>query len=243
MQLAQVTQGQHPAGVEVSALNYMLQGHATIPRDFGIFLPITWRMHPRVNQFISDAVYEGRLTSHPHNEQQRIAPCAEPVHCENGIVVLPVQHEDNAQWSAEEIDQISLVLESLHSRNVTDRENAERPLDRVGDLLFVAPYNRQVRALQEKLGESAKVGSVDKFQGQEAPVVVISMCASSLDDAPRGAQFILSPNRLNVAISRAQTLAIVVASPKLIVSRCSSVEEMKLVNLFCRLVDYAEGER
>jgi predicted RecB family nuclease len=242
MQLAQVTQGQHPAGVEVSALSYLLQDHATIPPELGIFLPLTWRMHPRVNRFISDAIYEGRLQAQEHNQRQRIAPCADPIHCENGIVVLPVVHEDNAQWSPQEIEQVRRVLDSLHSRQVTDRDNAERPLDRVTDLLFVAPYNRQVRALQESLGDGAKVGSVDRFQGQEAPVVVVSMCASSLDDAPRGAQFILSPNRLNVAISRAQTLAIVVASPRLIVSRCSSVEEMKLVNLFCRLVAYAGDE-
>ncbi|HWA14926.1 MAG TPA: AAA domain-containing protein, partial [Gemmatimonadales bacterium] len=241
MQLAQVTQGKHPPGVEVSALTYLLQGHATIPPELGVFLPRTWRMHPRVNQFISNAVYEGRLHSHPHTSRQKIAPCAEPIHCENGIVVLPVPHSDNAQDSEEEVRQIEAVIASLRGRRVTDRENVERDLDVLGDLLFVAPYNRQVRALQARLGAGAKVGSVDKFQGQEAPAVVISMCASSLDDAPRGARFILNPNRLNVAISRAKTLAIVVASPRLIVSRCSSVEEMKLVNLFCRLVDYADG--
>jgi uncharacterized protein len=243
MQLPQVTQGSHPPGVDSSALMYLLQGHATIPPDRGIFLPTTWRMHPRVNQFISDAIYEGRLHSHPHTARQRITPCADPIHCESGIVVLPVPHADNAQGSSEEVERVAEVIASLRGRQVTDREAKTRELDHVGDLLLVAPYNRQVRALQERLGQAARVGSVDKFQGQEAPVVLISMCASSLEDAPRGARFILNPNRLNVAISRAQTLAIVVASPRLIVSRCSSVEEMKLVNLFCRLVEYADGER
>jgi uncharacterized protein len=242
MQLAQVTQGVHPAGVEASALTYLLQGHATIPRDLGIFLPITWRMHPRINRFISDAVYEGRLHSHPDTARQRIVPCADPIPCEHGIVMLPVSHEcDNDQWSREEIGRVAHLFASLDRRMVTGRDYAERPLDRLGDLLFVAPYNRQVRALQEQLGAGAKVGSVDKFQGQEAPVVVISMCASSLEYASRGAQFILNPNRLNVALSRAQTLAVVVVSDRLIGSRCSSVAEMKLMNLFCRLVEYAEG--
>jgi uncharacterized protein len=242
MQLAQVTQGKHPPGVEASALTYLLQGHATIPPELGIFLPITWRMHPRINQFISDAVYEGRLKSHPNTARQRLHPSVEPIHRESGIVVLPVHHQDNAQASDEEADQVVAVVQSLAGCVVTTRENVERALDNVGDLLFVAPYNKQVRALQARLGPACKVGSVDRFQGQEAPVVVLSMCASSLEDAPRGAEFILNPNRLNVAISRAQTLAIVVASPGLFVSRCSSVEEMRLVNLFCRLVAYAGHE-
>ncbi len=241
MQLAQVTKGVHPPGVEASALTYLLHGHATIPANLGIFLPITWRMHPRVNQFISDAVYEGRLASHPHTARQRIAPGAAPIRGESGIVVLPVIHQDdNAQASEEEVDQIAELITALAGRRVTNRENIERPIDAAIDLLFVAPYNRQVRALQARLGAAAKIGSVDKFQGQEAPVVIVSMCASSLDEAPRGATFLLNPNRLNVAISRAQTLAIVVASPGLLSTRGSSVEEMRLVNLFCRLVEYAD---
>ena len=109
------------------------------------------------------------------------------------------------------------------------------------DILIVAPFNMQVRALKRRLGDRARVGSVDKFQGQEAPVVIVSMCASTLDDAPRGAGFLLSPNRLNVAISRAQALAIVVGSPRLGDVRVRSVEEMRLVNGWCRLLEYAEG--
>jgi uncharacterized protein len=109
------------------------------------------------------------------------------------------------------------------------------------DILLVAPFNEQVRRLQSLLGPDARVGSVDKFQGQEAPVVIVSMCASTLAEAPRGAGFLLSPNRLNVAVSRAQALAIVVGSPVLVEVRCRSVEEMRLVNLLCHLVQYAEG--
>ena len=108
------------------------------------------------------------------------------------------------------------------------------------DILVVAPFNLQVRWLRERLEPGARIGSVDKFQGQEAPVVIVSLCASTLDEAPRGAAFLLSPNRLNVAVSRAQALAIVVGSPELLEVRCRSVEEMRLVNLLCHLVQYAE---
>ena len=107
------------------------------------------------------------------------------------------------------------------------------------DILYVAPFNAQVRRLSEALGKGSRIGSVDKFQGQEAPVVIVSLCASTLDEAPRGAGFLLSPNRLNVAISRAQALAIVVGSPELTRVRCKTIEEMKLVNLLCRIIHYA----
>ena len=110
------------------------------------------------------------------------------------------------------------------------------------DILIVAPFNLQVRCLRERLGPGIRVGSVDKFQGQEAPVVIVSLCSSTLEEAPRGAAFLLSPNRLNVAVSRAQALAIVVGCPELLDVRCRSVEEMKLVNLLCHLVQYAEEQ-
>nr|MBP9898843.1 hypothetical protein [Gemmatimonadales bacterium] len=117
--------------------------------------------------------------------------------------------------------------------------NASRPMT-LDDILVVAPFNLQVRALRARLGDAARIGSVDKFQGQEAPVVIVSMCASTLDDAPRGPQFLLSPNRLNVAISRAQALAIVVGSSTLGDVRVRSVEEMQLVSRWCRIEQLAE---
>ena len=108
------------------------------------------------------------------------------------------------------------------------------------DILIVAPFNLQVRCLRDRLDPRIRIGSVDKFQGQEAPVVIVSLCSSTLEEAPRGASFLLSPNRLNVAVSRAEALAIVVGCPDLMDVRCRSVEEMKLVNLLCHLVQYAE---
>jgi superfamily I DNA and/or RNA helicase len=132
------------------------------------------------------------------------------------------------------------IVKELLQRDVVDRRGVERRMT-LDDILIVAPFNLQVRCLRERLGASARIGSVDKFQGQEAPVVIVSLCASTLDEAPRGAAFLLSPNRLNVAVSRAEALAIVVGCPELLETRCRSVEEMRLVNLLCHLVQYAEG--
>ena len=110
----------------------------------------------------------------------------------------------------------------------------------IDDILFVAPYNMQVRVLQDVLPEGARVGSVDKFQGQEAPIVIVSLCASMGEYGSRGLSFILDRNRINVAISRAQTLAIVVADPRIAESDAHTINEMQLVNLFCRLHDFAD---
>ena len=236
MQLAQPAQGCHPGESGRSCLVYALHGHATIPRDFGIFLGTSWRMHPDVCRFISGAIYDGRLTSHSHTERQAIAG-ARPgglVPRETGIVFVPVEHVGCTQWSDDEADVIGRIVDELLARTVVDRDGRPHPLT-LDDILFVAPFNMQVRTLRERYGPAARIGSVDKFQGQEAPVVIVSLCASTLEEAPRGASFLLDRNRLNVAVSRAQALAIVVASPALLAARCGSIEEMGLVNVLCRL--------
>ena len=239
MQLSQPIQGAHPGESGQSALDYLLNGQATIPDDFGVFLGTTRRLHPDICRFISEAVYEGRLTPHPLTSQRRVVlgkGCTvvdRPV----GIQFVPVQHDGNTQCSDEEVEVIRRLVDELLGCRLRDEGDKTRPL-KLDDVLFVAPYNMQVRRLQQALGKSAKVGSVDKFQGQEAPVVIVSMCASSLEDCPRGAEFLLDTNRLNVAISRAQCLALVVGNPGIMATRCGTIEQMKLVNLFCRLVDY-----
>jgi uncharacterized protein len=198
-------------------------------------------MHPDVCRFVSDAVYDGRLKSIPETERHRVIrrPGTTLVPAETGIVWVPVEHDGCTQSSDEECDAIVAIVEELLQRNVVDREGRERSMT-PDDILIVAPFNLQVRCLRGRLDPGVRIGSVDKFQGQEAPVVIVSLCASTLDEAPRGASFLLSPNRLNVAVSRAEALAIVVGSPELIDLRCRSVEEMRLVNLLCHLVLYAE---
>ena len=240
MQLGQPSQVAHPGDSGLSCLEYALQGHATVPEHLGIFLGVSRRLNPAVCRFISDAFYESRLTNLPETEQHRVFRSAGTmlVPAEAGVVFVPVEHDGCDQASNEEVETIVRIVDELLGRTVTDRHGGPRQMT-LNDILFVAPYNMQVRRLKQRLGPTARVGSVDKFQGQEAPVVMVSMCASSLDESPRGAEFLLNPNRLNVAVSRAEALAIVVASPGLLDTRCRSVREMKLVNLLCRLEQYA----
>jgi len=212
MQLGQPLQGAHPGETGLSCLEYALHGHATIPPERGVFLETSFRMHPSVCRFISEAIYEGRLQTDPPAANQRVLTAANTrVPQEAGIVFVPVDHEGCTQSSDEEVSVIE-----------------------------VAPFNMQVRRLRERLSGASRIGSVDKFQGQEAPVVIVSMCASSLEESPRGAEFLLSPNRLNVAVSRAKALAIVVGSRAIMRTRGRTIREMQLVNLLCRLYHYAE---
>jgi uncharacterized protein len=240
MQLGQPTQGAHPGESGLSCLDYLLQGHATIPPDMGVFLGETRRLHPDVCAFISGGIYEDRLRPHPCtvNRVVRLPPAGgQRIRKEAGIVFVPVEHDGNAQASDEEVAVIQEIVAELLGRTLTDEHGRPtRPLA-LTDILLVAPYNMQVRRLTQALGPTARVGSVDKFQGQEAPVVIVSMCASSGDASARGIDFLFSPNRLNVAISRAQSLAIVVGSPRLARARCGSVGQMRFVNLFCRVVE------
>ncbi|MGI0495294.1 TM0106 family RecB-like putative nuclease [Alkalinema pantanalense CENA528] len=242
MQLEQPTQGTHPGESGLSALNYFLNGCATIPPNLGIFLDTSYRMHPSICQFISDAVYEGRLRADRDTQIHQVEdwllgtdanPIIQPQH--NGIVFIPVEHEGNQQASEEEIRVIDQVIDQLLGRSfVSDRGGRQHVLQ-PEDILVVAPYNLQVRKLQDRLRDRARIGTVDKFQGQEAPVLIVSMCASRGDLIPRGLGFLLNRHRLNVAISRAQCLSLVVGSPFLAQTNCATLEEIQLVNLFCKL--------
>ncbi|MEP6589989.1 MAG: TM0106 family RecB-like putative nuclease [Gemmatimonadota bacterium] len=235
MQLSQPTQGSHPGESGRSALDYLLHGHATVPPDRGIFLGKSHRMHPAICRIVSEAYYDGRLTSAARTVGNRLLGAAEHgIGIEAGVRFVPVVHAGCTQESDDEVRVVKELVTSLLSCQVTVNNGDPRAIT-LEDILIVAPFNMQVRALKAALGAAARVGSVDKFQGQEAAVVIVSMCASSVDDAPRGPQFLLSPNRLNVAISRAQVLALVVGSPHLGDVRVRSVDEMRLLNGWCRI--------
>jgi len=238
-QLAQVTQGTHPLGAGVSVLEHLLGDAPTIPPDRGVFLDQTWRMHPDVCRFVSEAMYEGRLTSQEQCARQRVDS---PGLSGTGCRWLAVPHVGNRQTSDEEAAAIAVeVGRLLDGGVVTDRDGVSTALT-PADILVVAPFNAQVARLRRELGEDARIGTVDKFQGQEAPVVFFSMTSSSGEDVPRGMDFLFSRNRLNVAVSRAQCLAVVVCAPDLLEARCNSVEQMRLVNALCRFVEVAEGQ-
>lgn len=241
MQLGQPSQGNHPEDSGTSILDYLLHTTPTIPENMGVFLGTTYRMHSAVNQFISDAIYEGKLDSAPENDKQYILipeGYEGPLSKEAGIITIPVQHEGNTQASDEEVEQIVLLTKQLLGRTFHDKKGTSRPVT-LSDILYVAPYNHQVNKLKAALGEQAKVGSVDKFQGQEAPIVFLSMCASSANESPRGMNFLFDKNRLNVAISRAECMAIVVYSPALLDTVPNNLEQIALMNIFCKLINSA----
>lgn len=239
MQLGQPSQGSHPEDSGLSILDYLLHSTPTIPDSMGVFLGTTYRMHSAVNQFISEAVYEGKLEAAPENDEQLItipAGYQGLLNKEAGIITVPVLHEGNTQASDEEVEKIVALVDELLGRRFNSKNGAQRIID-WEDILFVAPYNYQVNKLKAALGDKARVGSVDKFQGQEAPVVILSMCASSAHESPRGLKFLLDRNRMNVAVSRAQCMAIIVYSPALLESIPATIEQITMMNMFCQLVN------
>lgn len=240
MQLGQPAQGTHPGESGLSTLDYLLHHTPTISEDRGVFLETTYRMHSAVNRFISEAIYEGKLHSHPDNDKQVIkvpASYAGAINKEAGVIFIPVEHEGNTQASDEEVEAIQHAVQDILGREFCDKGGKTRPIG-WDDILFVAPYNFQVNKIREALGPNAKVGSVDKFQGQEAPVVFFSMCASDANDSPRGMDFLFDKNRINVAISRAQSLAIIIGNSSLAESTANSTDQQNKINTFCQLVSY-----
>ncbi|HJR02876.1 MAG TPA: TM0106 family RecB-like putative nuclease [Methylomirabilota bacterium] len=231
LQLAQVSQAVHPAGAGASVLEHLLGDAPTIPEDRGVFLERSFRMHPGVSDFISEIVYAGRLHSDASAARRTTSSGT-------GIRFAPVDHDGNRSSSDEEVAEIAEKIAAMRGGTFTDASGATRSL-REDDFMVVAPYNAQVLRLRAALPAGVRIGTVDKFQGQEAPIVFFSMATSSGEDVPRSLTFLFSRNRLNVAISRAQCLAVLACSPRLLEARCQSIEEMQLVNALCRLVEYA----
>jgi len=235
-QLPQVIQGAHPEPVNLSCLDWLSKGSATLAPERGIFLPVTRRMHPDLCRYISEQVYEGRLTSHPDTGRQAaITPSFPPT----GAFWVPVPHEGNAQIATEEVTAIVAAVADLLQGTWTNGRGETRPI-MPSDIIVVAPYNAQVNALCAALPETVRVGTVDKFQGQEAPICLVSMTASSAEETQRGLEFLLSLNRINVAVSRAKALSLIFGSPRLREAKCETVEQMKLVNTLCALATLPE---
>lgn len=236
-QLRQPSHGVHPPAVDVSALDHVLGRSATLSAEGGVFLDKTFRMHPGVSTFVSEVFYDGRLESDASSRcrslEQRGAVGG------TGLRYIPVEHLGNRTVSPEEVERIADEFGRLVGLIWTDEKGHQRPLG-IDDILIVAPYNAQVRLLAERLPVGTHVGTVDKFQGQEAPVVMYSMATSTPEEVPRGLDFLYSLNRLNVAVSRAQCLVMVVASPKLFRVVCRNVHQMRLANAFARLIEVAQ---
>jgi uncharacterized protein len=236
-QLDQPRQGSHPDGVAASTLEHLLGEHLTIPPDRGIFLPLTWRLSPAICAFTSELFYESRLM--PKASLERQALRGSVLTSGSGLRYLDVEHDGRTSSSDEEVEAVASLVEQLVAPGSSwvDQHDAVRPLS-LDDILIVSPFNAQVSRLAERL-PGARVGTVDKFQGQEAPVVIYSMTTSRPEDAPRGVEFLYNPNRLNVATSRARCAAVIVANPRLFAPDCDTPHRMKLANALCRYRELA----
>jgi uncharacterized protein len=236
-QLERPLKGSHPEGAEKSALEHLLGGEKTISAEMGFLLPESWRLHPDVCKYTSAVFYEDKMSSHAITKSRVLEghPCLDGA----GLWFFPVEHEGNCNSSPEEVEAVARIVESLLKPGVKwfCGKGNSRGL-KTDDILIVAPYNAQVADLSARLRDM-RIGTVDKFQGQEAPVVIYSLTTSSPEDAPRGMEFLYSLNRLNVATSRAMTAVIVVGSPRLFEPDCRTPRQMQLANAFCQFADMA----
>jgi uncharacterized protein len=237
-QLDQPLRGSHPPGAERSALAHVLGDAATMPPARGLFLETTWRLHPDLCRYTSEVFYDDRLESEPKLELQRLV-AAPPLHGA-GPRFHARQTAGYDNESPEEAAEVAALARTLVGGGATwvDKDGDERGLT-WEDVLIVAPYNAQVGAITRLLPPGARVGTVDKFQGQEAPISIYSMTTSAPELAPRGLDFLYSRHRLNVATSRARCVAVVVASPDLLRVRARTPAHMRLVNALCRFVEMA----
>jgi uncharacterized protein len=226
-QLPQVTQGSHPEPVDESALGWLSAGHATMPAELGYFLADSWRMHPQLCRKVSVLSYDGRLESAPAASRRQLDGVPP------GVETVLVEHTGNTTSSPEEAAVVvGLAREHIGIKWTPGKDEPVRRLE-AKDILVVAAYNAQVQAVRHALDRAGlpdvRVGTVDKFQGQEAPVVLVSMACSAIAEAPRGAEFLLNRNRINVAVYLGQWLAVIVRSPVLtnfMPSRPSALEEL-----------------
>jgi uncharacterized protein len=236
-QLPQVSQGIHPAPVDGSALGHVIGGRAVLPEEFGYFLEESRRMDDAVTQPVSRLSYDGQLRSHASTRGRMLAGVAAGLH------PVPVGHADNSTFSREEADEVvALVRRHLGAAWTDEPGSGPKPLDETG-IIVVTPYNAQVELIREQLNAAGyskvQVGTVDKFQGREAVVSIVSLAASSAEDVPRGLDFLLSRNRLNVSISRAKWAAYLLYSPALLDSLPATPDGVATLSRFIRLTEDA----
>ena len=242
-QLPMVSQGVHPGASAATSLEHLVGDAVTVPAERGLFLETSRRLHPDVNAFISPAFYAGLLETHP-DTSRRVVDGIDPVLSGSGIRWLPTTHTGNGPRSREEAEVVAEVVTTLIGMTWQDTDGAHRRIT-MNDVIVIAPYNAQVAEIQatleRRLGRRGNVGTVDKFQGREGVVAIYSMASSSREDAPRDMGFLYSRNRLNVAISRARSVALLIASPTLLEAGCRTPEQMRMVDALCRFVETAEA--
>ncbi|MGB3186721.1 MAG: TM0106 family RecB-like putative nuclease [Ornithinimicrobium sp.] len=241
-QLAAPSNAVHPDGAGVSVLEHMSGGAAVIDANRGVFLDRTWRMHPAIARFVSTMSYDGQLESAPGRDRQRVVALDrgnDSGLSGAGLRWRAVQHEGFSSENPVEAQLVGGVVARLLGGRWMNEQGTEREI-RPQDVLVVTPYNAHVAAVTAVVPDGVRVGTVDKFQGREAAVVIYSMASSSAADAPRGVDFLYDTHRLNVAISRAKALAIIVGSPQLLRAPADNPEQLRAVNALCRFVEVAE---
>lgn len=236
-QLGQPIRGSHPGESGKSILDFLLEDKETIPENKGIFLNKTYRLNSKINDFISNNFYEGRLIVDEKNNNRKIIYKKGSTIQSDGIHYLEMNHEDRIQSCDEETQIVKKLMKELIGSEFIDKDNKSRKLT-IEDILVISPYNAQVNYLLARLDKGAKVGTIDKFQGQEAPVTIISMTSSDAESLPRNKAFFFSRNRLNVAISRAQCVSVILFNPQLLETSPTTEEQMRLLNNFCKILQY-----
>ena len=239
MQLSQPMRAKHEGYARMSSLDFILEDDDTISTDKGVFLNVTRRLNKKICNYISTSFYDSRLTSDPITETRSVNLKLDPIKDE-GLFYVPIDHNGCSQRSDEEADLVEKVFNKIvnkeyKSKNITGKISAK-------DIMVVAPYNAQANNIRERLKKKFKddvrVGTIDLFQGQEAKVVLISMTTSDVESLPRHKDFFFSRNRLNVAISRAECVAIIIFNENLLLASASNIKEMKLINSFCKLLEF-----
>ena len=239
MQLSQPMRAKHEGYARMSSLDFILEDDDTISTDKGVFLNVTRRLNKKICNYISTSFYDSRLTSDPITETRSVNLKLDPIKDE-GLFYVPIDHNGCSQRSDEEADLVEKVFNKIvnkqyKSENITGKISAK-------DIMVVAPYNAQANNIRERLKKKFKddvrVGTIDLFQGQEAKVVLISMTTSDVESLPRHKDFFFSRNRLNVAISRAECVAIIIFNENLLLASASNIKEMKLINSFCKLLEF-----
>ena len=239
MQLSSPISAVHPGQSGKSLPEFLLEDKDTISPDKGIFIDKSRRLHPTLRQFVSENFYDGRLKNFDFTEKRKIIFSNKKNSLpETGIVLINANHKEVCRQKSEE--EGSIVKDNyneLLGSTFLDENNNKRIITKE-DILVVAPYNVQVNYLKSILPKNAKVGTIDKFQGQQAPATIISMTTSDQESLPRNIDFFFSRNRLNVAISRSQCLSIVIMNKRILEISCKKIRHMHLVNTFMKLLEF-----
>ena len=238
MQLSQPMRAKHEGYARMSSLDFVLEDNDTIPADKGVFLNVTRRLNNKICDYISSSFYDSRLTSDSITKTRSVNLKLNPIKDE-GIFYVPIDHSGCSQRSDEEADLVEKTFNKIINRDFKNGKATGKISAK--DIMVVAPYNAQANNIRERLKkkyDDVRVGTIDLFQGQEAKVVLISMTTSDVDSLPRHKDFFFSRNRLNVAISRAECVAIIIFNEKLLLASTNSIEEMKLMNNFCQLLKF-----